>query len=154
MHGGALILGSHRGIMRPFHTGLLDKGYMIVSIGYRLAPEAKLPAIIEDVQDAWRWMHEQARRFGIDRGRIATAGASAGAYLAQMTGFCLQPRPHAVVSYFGYGDIVGPWYSQPGELYRRQPLVSKEEALAAVGTAPISDPRQGNQRDKFYLYCR
>jgi dipeptidyl aminopeptidase/acylaminoacyl peptidase len=99
-------------------------------------------------------MQEQARRFGIDRGRIATGGASAGGYLAQMTGFCLNPRPRAVVSYFGYGDIAGPWYSQPAEFYCRQPFVSKEDALAAVGTAPISDPPEGNQRDKFYLYCR
>ena len=30
----------------------------------------------------------------------------------------------------------------------------EEDAIAAVGTAPISDPPQGNQRDKFYLYCR
>jgi acetyl esterase/lipase len=154
MHGGALILGNRKGIMRPFHAGLLEQGYVIVSIDYRLAPETKLPAIIEDVQDAWKWMHEQSRRFGIDRGRMATAGASAGAYLAQMTGFCLQPRPRAVVSYFGYGDIVGPWYSQPDEFYRRQPLVSKEDAFAAVGTAPVSDSSRGNQRDKFYLYCR
>jgi acetyl esterase/lipase len=127
---------------------------VIVSIGYRLAPETKLPAIIEDVQDAWKWMHAQARRFGIDAGRIATGGASAGGYLTQMTGFCLQPRPRALISYFGYGDIVGPWYSQPDEFYRRQTLVSKEDAIAAVGTAPISDPPQDNQRDKFYVYCR
>jgi acetyl esterase/lipase len=154
MHGGALILGSRKGIMRPFLAGLLEQGFVIVSIGYRLAPETKLPAIIEDVQDAWKWMHEQARRLGIDRGRIAIGGASAGGYLAQMTGFCLNSHPRALVSYFGYADIVGPWYSQPDEFYRRQPLVSKEDALATVGTAPISDPPEGNQRDKFYLYCR
>ena len=154
MHGGALILGNRKGIMRPFHAGLLEQGYVIVSIGYRLAPETKLPAIIEDVQDAWKWMHAQALRFGVDGGRIATGGASAGAYLAQMTGFCLNERPRALVSYFGYGDIIGPWYSRPDEFYRRQPLVSMDDALAAVGTAPISDPPPGNQRDKFYLYCR
>jgi acetyl esterase/lipase len=83
-----------------------------------------------------------------------TGGASAGAYLAQMTGYCLSPQPRALVSYFGYGDIVGPWYSQPDEISRKQPLVSKEEAFAAVGTVPITDPPRGNQRDKFYLYCR
>jgi acetyl esterase/lipase len=154
MYGGALILGNRKGIMRPFHEDLLAQGYVIVSIGYRLAPETKLSAIIEDVRDAWKWMHAQARRFGIDRNRIATGGASAGGYLTQMTGFCLNPRPRALVSYFGYGDIVGPWYSQPDEFSRRQPLVSKEEALAAVGTAPISDPPSGIQRNKFYLYCR
>jgi acetyl esterase/lipase len=154
MHGGALILGNRKGISRLFHEGLLEQGCVIVSIDYRLAPETRLPAIIEDVQDAWKWMHAHARRFGIDPGRIATGGASAGGYLAQMTGICLTPRPRALVSYFGYGDIVGPWYSQPEEFYRRQPLVSREDALAAVGTAPISDPPQGNRRSRFYLYCR
>jgi acetyl esterase/lipase len=154
IHGGALIMGNRKGSVRPFATNLMDQGYVIVSIDYRLAPETKLPAIIEDVQDAWKWMHEQAGRFGIDRSRIATGGASAGGYLTQMTGFCLNPRPRALVSYFGYGDIVGPWYSQPDEFYRKQPLVTKEQALATVGTAPLSDPPQGNQRGTFYLYCR
>jgi len=154
IHGGALISGNRKGITRPFHEGLLEQGYVIVSIDYRLAPETKLPAIIEDVRDAWKWMRAQAARFGIDARRIATGGASAGGYLTQMSGFCLEPRPRALVSYYGYGDIVGPWYSQPDEFYRRQPLVSKEDALAAVGTTPVSDPPQGNQRGKFYLYCR
>jgi acetyl esterase/lipase len=155
IHGGALIFGNRKGgITSPFHAGLLEQGYVIVSIDYRLAPETKLPAIIEDVRDAWNWIRAQAGRFSIDAGRIATGGGSAGGYLTQMTGFCLNSQPRALVSYFGYGDIVGPWYSQPDEFYRRQPLVSKENAFAAVGTAPVSDPPQANRRDTFYLYCR
>lgn len=154
IHGGALIFGNREGIARPFRAGLLEQGYVIVSIDYRLAPETKLPAIIEDVRDAWNWIRAQAKRFGIDAGRIATGGGSAGGYLTQMTGFCLNPRPRALVSYFGYGDIVGPWYSQPDEFYRREPLVSKKDALAAVGAAPVSDPPRDNRREIFYLYCR
>jgi acetyl esterase/lipase len=154
IHGGALIFGNRKGIPPPFLAGLLEQGYVIVSIDYRLAPETKLPAIIEDVRDAWNWMRAQTRHLGIDPDRIAIGGASAGGYLTQMTGFCLSPRPRALVSYYGYGDIVGPWYSQPDDFYRRQPLVSRENALAAVGTAPVSDPPQGNQRSTFYLYCR
>ena len=34
--------------MRPFHEDLLEQGYVIVSIGYRLAPQIKLPEIIEE----------------------------------------------------------------------------------------------------------
>ncbi len=154
MHGGALIFGNRKSLTRPFHAGLLQLGYVIVSIDYRLAPETKLPAIIEDIQDAYRWVRDQAVRFGIDRDRIATGGGSAGGYLTQMTGFCLDPRPRALVSYFGYGDLIGPWYSEPDAFYRRQPLVSKEEAYAAVGSTVVSDPPQDNQRGKFYLYCR
>ena len=60
IHGGALILGNRKGITSPFHAGLLEQGYVIVSIDYRLAPETKLPAIIEDVRDAWNWMRAQA----------------------------------------------------------------------------------------------
>src|SRR5690242_11997639 len=56
IHGGALILGSRKlpadsRILRA----LLEAGFTVVSIDYRLAPETKLPGIIEDVRDAFRW---------------------------------------------------------------------------------------------------
>ena len=155
IHGGALISGSRKGLGDRFHSELLKQGYVIVSIDYRLAPESKLPDIIEDIQDAWRWVRtEGSKRFDIDADRIVTAGGSAGGYLTLMTGFCLDPRPRALVSYFGYGDITTPWYSQPDEFYRRQPLVSKEEAYRSVGTSILSEPPARSQRGRFYLYCR
>ena len=121
IHGGALIMGSRKWPDARFYAELFKRGFVIVSIDYRLAPETKLPGIIEDVQDAWRWVRQEGpKRFGIDPDRIATAGGSAGGYLTLMTGFCLEPRPRALVSYFGYGDITTPWYSQPDEFYRRQ----------------------------------
>jgi acetyl esterase/lipase len=58
-----------------------------------------------------------------------------------MAGVQVQPPPRALVSFWGYGDIAGPWYSRPDELYRQQPLVTKEEADKAGGA-------------KLYLYCR
>ena len=154
IHGGALIFGNRNTPMRPFHERLLRMGCVVVSIDYRLAPETKLPGIIEDIQDAYKWMRGQAGRFGFDRDRIAVGGGSAGGYLTQMCGFCLNPRPRALVSYYGYGDIVGPWYSEPDEFYRREPLASKEEAYAVVGSTAISDPPQTPDRGRFYLYCR
>src|SRR6516162_11330701 len=52
IHGGALIVGL-RGQIDPIPLRkLLDAGYAVVSIDYRLAPETKLPAILDDVQDA------------------------------------------------------------------------------------------------------
>jgi len=155
IHGGALIFGSRTSLSRRFHSALLEQGYVVVSIDYRLAPETKLPGIIEDVQDAYRWMREQgSKRFGIDPNRIATAGSSAGGYLTLMTGFSVDPRPRALVSFWGYGDITSPWYSEPDAFYRQQPLVSKEEAYGSVTTAPLSEPPAGNRRGQFYLYCR
>ncbi len=155
IHGGALIMGSRKPLGTPFPSNLLGLGYVVVSIDYRLAPETKLPAIVEDLQDAWRWVRRQgSKQLGIDPDRIATAGGSAGGYLTLMTGFCLDPRPRALVSYFGYGDITTRWYSEPDEFYRRQPLVSKEEAYRSVGTSALSEPPAPSRRGRFYLYCR
>jgi acetyl esterase/lipase len=155
IHGGALISGSRR--LAPdsrLLRSLLDAGFVVVSIDYRLAPETKLPGIIEDVRDAFRWIRATAGTLRIDPDRLAVCGGSAGGYLTLMTGFAVSPRPKALVSWWGYGDIVGPWYSRPDPFYLRQPAVTREEALSAVGTAPISEVPPGNKRGRFYLYCR
>ena len=83
-------------------------------------------------------------------------GGSAGGYLTLMLGFCVEPRPSALVAFYGYGDIVGPWYSRPDPYYCRQPLVSQEEAHRAVGQRVISECRgqEAEERGRFYLYCR
>jgi acetyl esterase/lipase len=154
IHGGALIMGSRNGVPRQLRERLLGYGYAIVSIDYRLAPETKLPAIIDDVRDAFRWVREKGPRFGIDPERIGVAGGSAGGYLTLMTGFAVTPRPLALASFWGYGELTTPWYAEPDDFYRKQPLVSKEEAEGAVGPAPVADPPPKNSRGRFYLYCR
>ncbi len=155
IHGGALINGSRKSVSGPFHAGLLKQGYVVVSIDYRLAPETKLPAIIEDLRDAHKWVRKSGPKlFQIDPDRLAVGGGSAGGYLTQMAGFCVSPRPRALVSYYGYGDITGPWYSRPDPFYLQQPHVSKEEALRSVGTTVLSEPPEKSQRQRFYLYCR
>jgi acetyl esterase/lipase len=155
IHGGALIMGSRRLSKNSrVLTALLDAGFTVISIDYRLAPETKLPGIIEDVQDAWEWLHAQAPMLRIDAARIGVCGGSAGGYLTLMTGFRLRPRPKALVSFWGYGEIAGPWYSRPDPFYLQQPRVSREEALASVGSAAISEPPEKNERHQFYLYCR
>jgi acetyl esterase/lipase len=155
IHGGAPIMGSRKFTPDHFHSSLLNGGYVVVSIDYRLAPETKLPAIIEDLRDGYRWMRtEGSKRFGIDPNRIAAGGGSAGGYLTLMSGFCVEPRPRALVSYYGYGTIDSPWYTEPDDFYRKQPLVSKEEAKVAVGKTVISEPPEHSARGRFYLYTR
>ena len=56
-----------------------------------------------------------------------------------MAGFRLNPRRMAVVSFYGYGDIAGDWYSRPDPFYNGQPAVTKEAAYQAVGTRLIAD---------------
>jgi alpha/beta hydrolase fold len=59
IHGGALIMGDRRGIDDTFRDELVAAGFAVVSIDYRLAPETKLAAILEDVQDACKWVHDK-----------------------------------------------------------------------------------------------
>jgi len=155
IHGGALILGDRKGTARLLQGLLLKSGFVVVSIDYRLAPETKLPGILEDVRDAWQWVRKKGPQlFHIDARRIGVAGGSAGGYLTLMAGFCLTPRPRALASFWGYGDIAGPWYSRPDPFYSKQPAVSREEAYGAVGRAAISELPGKHNRGRFYLYCR
>jgi acetyl esterase/lipase len=157
IHGGGLINGSRRGIPGFLRELAQGSGYAVVSIDYRLAPETKLPQIIEDLQDAHRWVRaEGPRLFGADPDRIVVCGGSAGGYLTLMSGFCLAPRPRALVSFYGYGDITEAWYSRPDPFYVKQPAVPKGEAFAAVSGPPVSGstPETSKPRGRFYLYCR
>src|SRR4030095_8881967 len=131
IHGGALMMGNRKMDPSPgsLLKAMLDAGYVVVSIDYRLAPHVKLPTIIEDVRDACNWVRKEGPvLFRIDPDQIFIMGQSAGGYLTQMTGFVVEPRPRALVSFWGYGDIASEWYSRPDPFYRQQPLVTKEEA--------------------------
>lgn len=151
IHGGALISGRRRW---PGWLNTKDD-YALISIDYRLAPETKLPAIVEDVQDAFRWVHEKGPGvLNIDTEKLVVAGESAGGYLTLMTGFCVEPRPKALISLSGYGGIVGPWYSRPAPFYLKQPRVSREDAYASVGAECLTEDPPKSHRSKFYLYCR
>lgn len=155
IHGGALI-GGGRAQMRPVLRDLLhDAGFAQVSIDYRLAPETKLPAILDDIRDAFAWLRRDAAdRYAFDASRVGVLGGSAGGYLALMTGIIIQPPPKAIVSYYGYGDIAGAWYSEPDPFYCRQPAVSREEALSVLSERPLSEQPDGVDRFRFYLHCR
>jgi acetyl esterase/lipase len=153
IHGGALISGNRAGPERAQLKRYLDAGFNLISVDYRLAPETKLPLIVEDLRDAFKWVRERGPEVaGIDPERIAVVGHSAGGYLTLMSGFCVEPRPRALVAFYGYGDIAGDWYARPDPFYSKQPAVPEAEARAAVGHGVLSEG--GPQRFRFYLYCR
>jgi acetyl esterase/lipase len=155
IHGGALIMGGRYPIQFDLFEPLIRSGVVVVSIDYRLAPETKLPEIVKDVQDAYAWIREKGPKlFDADPERIAVQGDSAGGYLTLMTGFCVKPAPKALVSYYGYGDIISDWYSRPDPFYCLDPPVSKEAAYGAVGEKVLSCEPPGSRRNDFYLYCR
>ena len=156
LHGGALIRGSRSGLYPDVLQRYVQGGFAVAAVDYRLGPETKLPEIIADVQAAHAWLRSGAAGPAVDPERVLVVGHSAGGYLTLLAGHWLTPRPTALVSFYGYGDIVGPWYSQPAPFYLRQPLVSAAEAAQAVGQAPLlaSTPANNDQRGRFYLYTR
>lgn len=83
VHGGAWRSGSKTDM--PL-TGLVDRGYAVASVDYRLSPVAKFPAQIHDIKAAIRYLRANAPRHGIDATRIAIAGSSAGGHLAALVG--------------------------------------------------------------------
>ncbi len=158
IHGGALIVGSRRDVPGRLVELCRREGFVLVSIDYRLAPEVKLPAIIEDVQDAFRWLRTRGPElFAVRTDRLVVAGSSAGGYLTLMTGIRVEPKPTALVAYWGYGDVDGPWYTRPSRHYREHAsLVTRDDAYAAVGGKVLTGTEGdvGKRRGRYYLYLR
>ncbi len=157
IHGGALIFGSRSGVPPQIKALAEDRGYVVVSIDYRLAPEVKLPEIVADLEDAIAWVRQDGPGlFGADPERLAVAGASAGGYMALLAGFRVTPRPTVIASFWGYGAADAPFDAEPSEHYRTTAqLVSREYALSLVGKGVLTatGPRMDG-RWPYYLYLR
>ena len=124
VHGGGWIYGSRRRLPphlfdNGIHDRMLDAGYAVVSVDYRLAREAGFAGMLLDLKAAIRWLRGHAAKFDLDPQRVVVWGESAGGHLAVMaalctkldggerTGECLnQPEiPAVVVDWYGPADL-------------------------------------------------
>jgi len=159
IHGGALMTGGRDTVPNWAKKSLFNSGYDIITIDYRLAPETKLPEIIADLEDAFKWIHKEGPELlGIDTSRIAVVGGSAGGYLALTAGYRVNPRPTVIVSQWGYGDLIGPWQLEPSTHPRHnQGRAMEEEDFQAITKMPpvanAGDRIEGNVW-AFYNVCR
>lgn len=154
IHGGGLIFGSRTDLPEEQMKFYLANGYSVVSIDYRLAPETKLPDIVNDIKDAIQWVRLKGPdSLGIDSNEIFVIGHSGGAYLALVSGYFVENPPKAIVSFYGYGDIQGEWYSKPNSFFLTQPLINEDEVKKLIRDSVITSA-SFEERFNIYLFSR
>jgi acetyl esterase/lipase len=116
IHGGGFSAGDKS---NPPAQRMLDQGYAVASINYRLSGEALFPAQIEDCKSAVRWLRKRAREFHLDPDHFGAWGSSAGGHLVALLGTSghakefemgdnkdISSQVQAVCDYFGPTDIL------------------------------------------------
>lgn len=129
VHGG----GWHSGDPEDYGfvaRALVPEGFMVVLAGYRLYPEVKFPAMLEDTARAVSWTRENIARHGGDPDRIVLAGHSAGAYNVAMIALDRQWLGREGQSADDLAGVVG--LSGPYDFY---PFTS-DSARNSLGSAP------------------
>ncbi len=135
VHGGGMTAGDKANINPVFLNALASAGYAVASVNYRLAPQYKFPAQIEDLKCAIRFLRANAQTYGFNGSEIFLFGTSAGGELsaiAALTGsnsqFDVGPYLNesssvtAVVDMFGPADLTSfQSYSQPQKVFGSNP---------------------------------
>lgn len=132
IHGGAWRAGSKENMPLGW---LLEHGYALASINYRLSQEATFPAQIQDSKAAIRWLRAHAAEYGYNADRIGVSGASAGGHLVAMLGTAGGVKElegevggnldrssdvQAVVNFFGPTNLIS-MCSQPSRMNHAAP---------------------------------
>jgi acetyl esterase/lipase len=151
IHGGAW-RGGHKGEFEKPIIESAEKGYVAVSINYRLVPKHVFPAQIEDCKCAVRWLRANAERLHVDPKRIGVVGGSAGAHLAMMLGAMgsedglegdggsagQSSRVAAVVSYAGPTNLASEFPIASKKLVADFLVGYTETAVGARAASPIT----------------
>jgi acetyl esterase len=107
VHGGGFIMGD-LDVVHAGNTVLArELGVVVVSVDYRLAPETPFPGPLEDVYAGLVWLSEHAGELGVDAGRIAIHGSSAGGGLCAGLALLARDRggPPIAFQYLGVPEV-------------------------------------------------
>ena len=155
IHGGGFISGD-KSTKNKQIIKLSKRGFVSASAMYRLSPEYRFPAAIEDIKLAVRFLKANAAKYHIDPERIIVSGSSAGSYLAVMIGvtgnsntfsdYGLYPEfdssVRAVTAQSApIGDFTQPKYAELKTLKRLIPLnyTDKQAILSAMSPMTYLD---------------
>ena len=132
VHGGAWVYGT-KDTYQFYGMELARKGFAVVNFSYRLAPEAKFPACLEDTDKVVKWIFANKDEYGLDTGNFFATGDSAGAHILSLYTAALSDRkfaatfPFDVIKDFNFKAIVlncGK-YSFKEEVYSDQDLLKE-----------------------------
>jgi acetyl esterase/lipase len=101
VHGGGWSMGGKRGQAHPLMGHLAERGWVCVTINYRLSPRADWPAHIVDVKSALGWTKARIAEHGGDPAFVAVTGGSAGGHLAALAAL----TPDVAAFQPGFEDI-------------------------------------------------
>ena len=145
VHGGGWVAGDKEQYITYIFQPLADAGFAWFSINYRLAPQHKFPADVEDVEAAVRWVKANANKYKVDPNRIALIGESAGGHLVSYVGAQNRPRARvaAVVSMYGIHDFISAsvaWKPIPDEILKLFGIhaVNAETAPILIRASPVT----------------
>jgi len=172
-HGGGLLQGS-RTTPAPHLKRAVDKyGLCVVSPDYRLAPQASLPDILEDVRDAIKWTREELPGLlgegKVDPARLAVSGSSAGGYICLLSGLPISgvvPPPKVLLPIYPITNSLGPFfvtpqrpvkYSEDGYVFTDEDMKVHRDpnsTLLSGAFEPLipGKPRARDSRMNFYTY--
>jgi acetyl esterase/lipase len=85
IHGGGFRAGKRESYDK-LCVALAQRGYVAITVTYRLAPAFQFPAAVQDCKAAVRWLRANAAKYHVDPARIGVTGGSAGGHLAQFLG--------------------------------------------------------------------
>ena len=110
-HGGGWVLSNIDACDTLCRIMANESGCLVIAVNYRLAPEHRFPAAVDDCLATVRWVFAHASELGVDRARIAVGGDSSGGNLAAVVGQLCQapPEPQLVQQVLVYPltDIAG-----------------------------------------------
>jgi len=117
IHGGGWSKGKRSDYL-PYLLDYAQKGYVTVTVSYRLSGVAHFPAAVQDVQAAVQWVRENSAAHMINPEKIALIGGSAGGHLAMMVGYADEKpggKVQAVVNLYGPTDLNTEYARNRGE---------------------------------------
>jgi len=113
IYGGAWQAGSPDSD-ETFSRYMADRGYTVVTIDYRHAPQYRFPAQLEDVSAGLSYIQSHGEKLEVDSDRIAVIGRSSGAHLAMLTAYHPTTIPvRAVVNYYAPVNLTEGYYDLP-----------------------------------------